>query len=335
MSKKKYSLVLLISALFVLAMAVISLSVGSYGLSPGEILEIIGGGGTKAGRFAFYNIRLPRTVLALLVGSALAVSGGVLQSVTRNQLAEPGLIGINAGAALFVVIWINHRTEFYYSGISLDTAKLMPVLAMSGGLLAVTFIYLFAYKNGVSPGRFILTGIGVNAAINALISYYRMAMSTGDYNEVLTWTNGSLWGSNWDYISFTAPLIIVIAAIILAKSRTLDVITLGDDLALGLGVNVGRQTLLFLILASLLASAATAVAGNIAFLGLLGPQIAKRLTGPDHGKMLPCSALIGSGILIGADTVARNMFSPIEIPVGIIVSVLGVPYFMYLMMKSD
>ena len=159
-------------------------------------------------------------------------------------------------------------------------------------------------------------------------------MSKGDYNQVLTWTNGSLWGSNWNYILLTFPLITVLILLVLFRSKILDVLGLGDELAFGLGVSVQKEMLFFLICSALLSAIATSVAGNIAFLGLLGPQIAKRIVGPVHRTMLPFAAGISAIILILADTAARNLFSPLEIPVGIVVSILGVPYFIYLMLKG-
>ena len=220
------------------------------------------------------------------------------------------------------------------SALSFSTIIWMPVVAITGSLLSVLVICLFAYKKGIRPVRFLLTGVGVNAGITAIISFYQLNMSKGDYNQVLTWTTGSLWGSNWNYILLTFPLITVLILLVLFRSKILDVLGLGDELAFGLGVSVQKEMLFFLICSALLSAIATSVAGNIAFLGLLGPQIAKRIVGPVHRTMLPFAAGISAIILILADTAARNLFSPLEIPVGIVVSILGVPYFIYLMLKG-
>ena len=182
--------------------------------------------------------------------------------------------------------------------------------------------------------RFILVGIGVNSGILAIVTFFQLAMSKGSYDQVLTWTNGSLWGSSWTYIALVTPLIALLAVVVMIKARALDALALGDELAGGIGVPVQRERTVFVILAALLAALATAVAGSIAFLGLLGPQVARRLIGTRHRLMLPLAALVSAVILIVADTVARNAFSPIEIPVGIIVSIIGVPYFVYLMIKE-
>ena len=334
MKKSKYKIAVLVCIVLLLLTVIISLMVGSYQMTPGEVIGTFLGNGDSMQRFTIYELRLPRVVLAVIVASALGVSGGVLQAVTRNPLSEPGMIGINAGAALFVVLWISAGTSAYYSELAASKTFFMPVLAIVGSLLTVAFIYLFSYKRGIRPVRFILTGVGVNAGITAVISFYQLNMSKGDYNQVLTWTNGSLWGSSWNYIIITLPLILVLIFFILFRSKVLDVLALGDELAMGVGVSLQREVLFFLILSSCLAAIATSVAGNIAFLGLLGPQIAKRLAGPSHRKMLPLSAGVSAVILVTADTAARNLFSPIEIPVGIIVSIVGVPYFIYIMLKG-
>ena len=334
MKKAKYKIAVLVCIVLLLLTVIISLMVGSYQMTPGEVIGTFLGNGDSMQRLTIYELRLPRVVLAVIVASALGVSGGVLQAVTRNPLSEPGMIGINAGAALFVVLWISAGTSAYYSELAASKTFFMPVLAIVGSLLTVAFIYLFSYKRGIRPVRFILTGVGVNAGITAVISFYQLNMSKGDYNQVLTWTNGSLWGSSWNYIIITLPLILVLIFFILFRSKVLDVLALGDELAMGVGVSLQREVLFFLILSSCLAAIATSVAGNIAFLGLLGSQIAKRLAGPSHRKMLPLSAGVSAVILVTADTVARNLFSPIEIPVGIIVSIVGVPYFIYIMLKG-
>lgn len=332
MNKK---LKVIICLVLLLLAIIVALMVGSYSITPIRVLQTLLGHGNAKERFAIFQIRLPRMVLALVVASALAVSGGILQGITRNPLAEPGIIGINAGAALFVVIWISYRTKLYYASISNATAIGMPFIAMMGSLVSVLIIYILAdYKKGLKPVRFILTGIGVNSGISAIITYYQLIMTRGSYNEVLTWTNGSLWGTSWNYILMTAPFIFIAIIIVLIRAKILDVLAIGDELAIGIGVEVTKERSIFILLATFLAALATSVAGNIAFLGLLGPQIARRMIGTEHRKMLPMAMVISSIILVVSDTIARNAFSPIEIPVGIVVSIIGVPYFVYLMLRE-
>ncbi len=298
-------------------------------------LRTLLGGGSSTHAFAVFQIRLPRIVLAILVGSALGVSGAILQGITKNPLAEPGMIGINAGSALFVVLWISYGANAYYSSLSNVKVLFMPLLAIAGAFCTTAFLYAYSWRKGIRPIRFLLTGVGVNAGITAVISFYQLQMSRGDYNQVLMWTNGSLWGSSWRYILVSAPLILFLAGLVWTHSRTLDILSLGDEGATALGVSTRRTRILFLAAGAALAALATAVAGNIAFLGLLGPQIALRITGMRHRLLLPLAALISSILLVVADMLARNLFSPLEIPAGILVSMIGIPYFIYLMMKLD
>lgn len=327
--------ILMLCVLLLLAAVALSIMTGSYSISPSDLLTTLLNKGSRAHTFAIFQIRLPRIVLALLVGSALGVSGIILQGITKNPLAEPGMIGINAGSALFVVLWISHGANAYSSSLSDGKVLLMPLLAIAGAFCTTAFLYGYSWRNGIRPIRFLLTGVGVNAGITAVISFYQLQMSRGDYNQVLMWTNGSLWGSSWRYILVSAPLILLLLVLVWTHSRTLDILSLGDEGAAALGVSTQRTRIWFLAAAAALAALATAVAGSIAFLGLLGPQIALRIAGVRHRLLLPLAALISSMLLIIADMLARNLFSPLEIPVGILVSIIGIPYFIYLMMKLD
>lgn len=330
---KKSRNVFLFFILLLIVIGIVSIMIGSYHMSFHDILQTFLGKGDKLQEFTIYQSRLPRIMLAVLVGSALGVSGSILQSITRNPLAEPGVIGINAGAALFVVLWISASSSAYYSELPFAKVLFIPFIAMIGSLVSMLMIYLLANKKGLQPMRLLLCGIGVNAGIQAIITFYQLNMSKGDYNQVLTWTNGSLWGSSWQYVLLILPIIVILIFIAMMRSRILDVLGLGDELALSVGVAVKKERVFFFVLSTLLAAVATSVAGNIAFLALLGPQIAKKLVTNQYRYLIPLSAIISAIILLVADLFAKNLFSPIEIPVGIMVSILGVPYFLYLMLN--
>lgn len=332
--KKNYTLRYLIVGAILVAVMLLSLGWGTYEISAPDIIKTFFGYGSKFQNTVIFTLRLPRIAVAVLVGTALAVSACILQSVTKNDLAEPGIIGINAGAALTVVIIISHGT-LYYNEISKVRMYLMPLGAVVGAFAAAAIVYLLAMRKGkAAPVRLILVGIGVNAGINALVTFYQLNMSGGDYNRALTWISGSLWGSSWTYFWLVGPWILLLCGLTIYRGKVLDVMDLGDELATGLGVNVekNRKTLMFFAVG--LAALATAVAGNIAFLGLLGPHIAKSIVGPVHSRKIPMAAMISSAIIIAADACARNLFSPIEIPVGVMISLVGVPYFIYLMLKK-
>ncbi len=324
-------LLLLVALVFVF---LLSLSWGTYQISFIAILETLLGNGSKAENMTIFSLRLPRLAVAILVGICLSTSGCILQSITRNELAESGMIGINAGASLFVVLLISYGQTNYYDTLGDNALYLMPFVAILGALTSGLVIYFFSNKNGINPTRLILTGIGVNIGINAFITLYQLNMSQSDYNQILTWTSGSLWGSSWKFFYLILPFTILFSVLVAFKLKIMDALDLGDELAIGLGVEVNKERKILGFYAVALAGIATAVAGNIAFLGLISPHIAKKLVGPVHKRQLPVSAIISCIIIIFADSLSRNLFSPIEIPVGITISIVGVPYFIYLMMKE-
>lgn len=331
---KRYNLILSISILALILVSIVALMCGSYSISFIDVIQTIIGKGTKAQDIAIFSLRLPRIITAVFVGIALSTAGCIMQSVTRNPLAEPGMIGINAGAAFSIVIFISMKSTAYYSELSVSTIYLMPLISMLGAFAAAFLIYFLSYKKGVRPTRLILVGIGVNAGFNAAITLYQLNMSKGDYNQALTWISGSLWGSSWTYVKMLVPVVILLFLMILYRNKKLDLLTLGDEMATGLGVSVSKETKILLCLAVALAAVATSVAGNIAFLGLLGPHIGRKLVGPKHMRLIPVAGCISAALIVAADTASRNLFLPLEIPVGITLSLIGVPYFIYLMMRE-
>lgn len=331
---KKNVIIMILMSLLLMVVFLITLSWGTYTMSFSEVVMTLLGQGSKLQSTTIFDIRLPRLCVAMLVAICLSTAGCILQSVTRNELAEPGMIGINAGAALAVVMLISSGQKTYYSVIGDASLFVMPLIAMIGSFISGSLIYRLSYKKGVSPTRLILTGIGVNVGINAFISLYQLNMAQGDYNQVLTWINGSLWGSSWKFFYLILPLTLVFLGLTLWKAKILDVIDLGDELAIGLGVHVEKERKMLFFYATALAALATSVAGNLAFLGLLGPHLAKRLVGPVHRRLIPMASLLSIMIILLADSISRNVFSPIEIPVGTTIAIVGVPYFIYLMLKE-
>ncbi len=329
-----FSTKIIILSACLLFVLLLSLSMGTYQISFIDIVKTLFGGGTKLQNTTIFTLRLPRIAIALLVGICLSTAGCILQSITRNDLAESGMIGINAGASLFVVLLISYGQSNYYDTIGGLALYVMPVVAILGALTSGILIYLLSNKKGINPTRLILTGIGVNVGINAFISIYQLSMARSDYNQVLTWTSGSLWGSSWEFFYLTLPFVIIFIVLTAYKFKVMDALDLGDDLAIGLGVDVNKERRTLGFYAVAFAGLATALAGNIAFLGLISPHIAKRIVGPVHKRLIPASAIISCVIIVFADAISKNLFSPIEIPVGITISIIGVPYFIYLMMKE-
>jgi iron complex transport system permease protein len=332
--QKKFIWTISLLSLFIFLVFVISLNIGSFSIKPFEVLKTLLGEGTRKQELVLFTIRLPRIIMAILVASALAVSGTILQGITKNDLADPGIMGISSGSALAVVIYIYFMNGNVYEGVSNLTIFTMPIAALFGAAVGAFLVYSLAWKKGIDAARLVLIGIGINAAFNALLVVFQLKFTTQEFNRVMVWTSGSIWGSNWKYVLATLPWILVFMVLTIYKARYLDVLNLGDELAIGLGVNVEKQRRILLIFAVALAGAATAVAGTISFLGLVAPHIARRLIGPKHKFLIPASALVGTLLLLIADTIGRNLLSPMELPVGIVLSIIGVPYFIYLMLKE-
>ena len=334
---KKTKQVVVITGLIVLMIVaiVISLGWGSYQIKPLEVIKVLIGQGTKKQNIAILGIRMPRLLVGTFVAIALSTAGAVLQTITKNDLADTGIIGINAGAAVAAVLFITYQTDQYYSELGALSIFVLPIMAIIGASIAAWLMYQLSSKNGIKPKRLLLIGIGLNAGLNAFISFFTFRGGVGDYNRVLIWTSGSLWGSGWSYVRVIIPIVVVLLSLVLMQYKKLDVLCLSDETAISLGLHIEKERKKMLSLAVLLAGTATAFAGNIGFLGLISPHIARRLVGSSHKHFIPVSAMISVVIMLIADAVSRNLFSPIEIPVGITVAIFGVPYFIYLMLKEN
>lgn len=213
---------------------------------------------------------------------------------------------------------------------------LLPILALIGASFAAFLIYILSYKKGegILPTRMLLTGIGIAAGISSAMIVLTLRLSPEKYQFVATWLAGSIWGSNWKFVWALLPFILVLVPLVLAKARVLNVLNLGDQTASGLGAPVERERMILLAAAAVLAGACVSVSGGIGFVGLIGPHLARRLVGPKHQFLLPASALVGSLLVLVADTLGRVILQPSEIPAGILVAILGAPYFLYLLSRT-
>ena len=334
MKKNKFKIVLAVLLTLLVISFAVTLCWGTYKVSVGEVINTFLGNGTRLQNTAILNIRLPRLLVGAFVAIALSTAGAILQTITKNDLADTGIIGINAGAAVAAVIFITYQTANYYSELGSFSIFVLPFMAILGAAVSAFVIYMLSSRQGIKPKRLLLIGIGLNAGLNAFITFFTFRGGVGDYNRVLVWTSGSLWGAGWSYAKVIIPIVALMFLIVMLNHKRLDVLNLSDELAISLGLNLEKERKKFLTLAVILAGTATAFAGNIGFLGLIAPHIAKRLVGAYHKNFVVISGIISVIIILLADAVSRNLFSPIEIPVGITVSIFGVPYFIYLMMKE-
>ncbi|UFU08406.1 iron chelate uptake ABC transporter family permease subunit [Ruania halotolerans] len=269
--------------------------------------------------------RAPRLITAVCVGAGLALCGAVMQAITRNPLADPYLLGVSSGAALGAV-----------AVLLLGVAIALPVAAFVGALLALGATLSLAGIGGrLTPGRTILAGIAVAQACSALVSFVIFSTAQGDsYREIINWLMGSLASANWSSVAIAGAAVVIIGVALLAYGRSLDAFAFGDTAAASLGVHVPRTRWLLLTLTALLTGALVSVSGSIGFVGLVLPHVVRLLVGARHVQLLPLAAIGGGIFLLWADTGARTIFDPSEVPVGILTAAIGAPVFAWLLLRN-
>lgn len=319
--------VVLVLALVSAAGIVANVGYGEYPIVPLDVVKTVVGIGDGGGNYDFIvnTLRLPRALVAFLVGVALAVSGAILQGITRNPLAAPDIVGVNAGAGLAAVTLI----VVFPSASS----ALLPPAAFGGAFAVAVLLYLLAGRAS-SPLRLILIGIGLGAIATALTTTMIVFGEIFQVAKALVWLTGSVYGRTWEHLYSLVPWLLVFVPLSFALSRNLNVFDLGEEVARGLGsrVEAGRGVLLLCSVA--LAAAAVATAGAIGFVGLIAPHIARRLVGPSYGGLLPTSAMTGGALVVLADLVGRVSFGATEIPAGIVTAAIGAPFFLYLLYRN-
>jgi iron complex transport system permease protein len=317
---------LAIGMALLVVLCIASVAFGVRDVSIGDIVAGLGGSAETVAEGSVVA-RIPRTLLAILVGAALAMSGTTMQAVTRNPLADPGILGVSAGAALAVVI------GFAFFGI--DDPVITMVVAIVGAALAAVFVYSVGSlgRGGATPLKLALAGAATSAAFISLVS--AVLLPRVDVLERFRfWQIGGVGGATWDRIGMVLPALALGAAICLLTSRGMNSLALGDDLAAGLGENVFRTRLISSAGAVILCGAATAVAGPIAFVGLVIPHLCRLIVGTDHRWLLPFTALAGAVLLVAADTIGRLIARPEEVAVGIITAFIGAPFFIWIVRRQ-
>ncbi|PKG24209.1 FecCD family ABC transporter permease [Niallia nealsonii] len=328
---KKQQLILIILSALTIFTIFISLGIGASSLSYNRLLPTFLGNGTFKEEFVLFSIRLPRIIITFLAGMALALSGAILQSITRNDLAEPGIIGINSGAGVAVAVF------FLFFPIEAGSfTYLIPIFAFAGAFFTSVLIYFFSYKRatGFQPIRLVLVGVGFSMALSGIMIVLISSAEREKVDFIAKWLSGNIWGSDWIFIYSILPWLIILIPFVFYKAKRLDLLSLNEPVVVGLGVSINKERVTLLIAAIALASAAVSVAGSIFFIGLMAPHIAKALVGPRNQLFLPVAILIGGWLLLLADTIGRNIVGPDGIPAGIVVAFIGAPYFIYLLLKK-
>ncbi|MBD7943516.1 iron ABC transporter permease [Psychrobacillus sp. Sa2BUA9] len=311
---------------------IVSTGLGDMKLSPLTVLSVFFGGGSDLEQLVVQSFRLPRIIVALMVGIALAVAGGILQGMIRNPLASPDILGITGGASVAVVSFL---TLFSDTNNSLTVSiKWLPLAAFVGAVVIALLVYFLAWKNGVSPIRIVLIGIGISALMQALTTLMMIMGPIYRASQANIWITGTVYGSSWNNVAILVPWTIIFIAIAFFMVKNINILELGDDIATGIGGRIQRHRFVLLLISTALVGGAVAFAGGIGFVGLMAPHMARRLVGSSFGALLPVSALIGGILVMLADLIGRTMFSPLEIPAGVFTAGIGAPYFIYLLFKT-
>lgn len=275
--------------------------------------------------FAIRQVRLPRVLTGFLAGCGLALSGTILQIITRNPLASPGVIGLNSGAAAAVVTVL-----VLVPSLSMNY---LPWVAFGGALVTALLIYKLSWKRGISTVRMLLVGVGISAMAGALITYLMTVGKIFKVSQAFVWMAGSLYGRTWDHFWPLLPWISILFVLLLLFTRHLDLLQLSDDISIGMGMRLELMRFSLILLSVGLAGSAVSMAGTIAFVGLMAPHMATHLVGNQSRSRLPVAALLGGLIVMLADLLGRTLFSPFEIPVGLITALIGAPYMFTLLIR--
>lgn len=320
----KRTIIIILFAALAFAGFIFSIVAGSVDIPLAEIWQSINGTHGGVHEKIIMNIRLPRTVVAVLVGINLSLSGAILQAVMKNPLADPHIIGISSGAGL--------------AGIAIllmlpDESWLVTPVAFLGAMVAAVCIYILAWKNGIRPVRIILAGVAVSAFLGAGISAL-MIFYSDRVHSALMWMVGGLSARSWPHVEMMWPYTLLGVILALIGARSINILQLGDDIAKGLGLRVELTRILLTAVAALLAASAVSVVGLLGFVGLIVPHAARLMVGTDYHFLLPASAILGAAVVTISDTIARVAFSPVELPVGILMAVFGAPFFLFLLRRE-
>jgi iron complex transport system permease protein len=346
---RRFPLFLLSCCLIIVALLMLHIVVGTVDMTPTEVMKALFNQQTdELHRQVVWGLRLPRGLVAIGAGALLGLSGAILQSVTRNPLAEPGLMGVSAGGALAVVAWMTYAAQGGYIGEVPDSGLIIPLLAFVGGLATGLLVYAVSWQGGSDTVRLVLAGVLVGGMCSALTSLLLLWADEDSVGRMLRWMIGSTSGRVWVHWYTVLPLLLIALPIGLASAGLANTLQLGDEVAASLGVRVEEARLWLLGAAVLLSAGAVAVVGAVGFIGLVGPHIARRIVGSDGRRFFPASVCFTAILLLGSDIVARTitigwvgLMTGLEVPesaglpVGAVTVLLGVPFFLYLLLRRS
>lgn len=336
--KLKYSFVIILLLLLILFAFYLHLTNGMFNISVIEVFETLFNlNDNEKFRLVVFEFRLPRIIISILIGIGLSIAGLFLQGITKNELADSGILGINSGAGAAVIIYmyfINFNSSVS-DGSNFLSIIGMPIFGFIGGILAAILILLFSKNSSkMDMQRLILTGIAINSGFSAISLLFSMKMNASDFEFAAIWQAGAIYNANWTFIYMMLPWIIILGIYLYKKVHLLDYFQLEEGSIVSLGIDLDKEKRKLLFACVGLISACVCVAGNIGFIGLMAPHIARQLVGIKYIRLMPVTALVGIFLLILSDFIAKTVFAPSELAVGIVISIVGIPYFIYLLYKS-
>jgi len=339
---KKFKLGIALSIITIVILFLLDLSLGETDISPSEILNTLIGNGNPIENMTIFNNRLPRLVATLIVGSALAFSGTIMQGVTNNKYAGPSMMGVSSGATLAIIGSYYFIDLVGHKASSSNVTDLLEItghlglslIAVSGGLLATLLVFLFGASKKISPTKLILIGIAVNSLLSSMTLYMSLVLAPTVFSTTQVWILGSLVGANWSLLKIFGPLIFFLIVISLYRSRYLDLLVLGEEVVVGLGLRLNVERLFWILMAVIVSSLSIAISGTIGFLGLISPNIARKFVGVKHARLIPASILVGMIIMLIADIVSVHLIPEMIIPIGIVISLISAPYFLIMLIRT-
>lgn len=333
--EKRSAIIVLITIILSLLSLIFSLSIGQKNLSFVEVIKILFDKDLIGGNSLIVNtIRLPRTLVAFLVGGSLGLSGAILQGVVKNPLAAPNIMGITDGGSVGALIFLTLFTDPKNNALT-TSIFYMPIFAFAGAFLVVILVYFLSFKKGVTPYRLILIGIAIAGAAKALTSILIINGPVVFIKEAQLWITGTVYGTNWTHVKLLSVWFLALFLISIVYIRELNMQSLDDNISMGLGSLVEKNRFILMILSAALASGASAVGGGISFVGLIAPHISRKLTNSSFENIVPISTLVGGIVVVLSDVAARTLFSPLDLPVGIFTAGIGAPFFIYLLIKNQ
>ncbi|MCE4956463.1 FecCD family ABC transporter permease [Macrococcoides caseolyticum] len=326
----KNTMTLMLLCIVLIVIVTISMTVGDFKMAPVDFLKTLAGLGNETDTMVLYEFRMPRLIVTILCGAALSLSGALLQSITKNPLADPGIVGINAGSGFFIALLM-----IFMPVDSSNFVYVLPMFSLIGGLITAAIVFMLSSsRRGLNPMQMILIGVGLSTALSGAMILMTSTFNKEDVEFISKWLGGNIWGDTWPFVWMIFIVLLITLPIVFMKFNILNILNTHEHISTGLGININRERLIILVISVMLCASAVSICGSIAFVGLIAPHIARQLVGPRHQVFIPITFILGAILLSFADTIGRLLIEPSGMPAGIIVSIIGAPYFLYLMRKG-